>query len=819
MKQTKQTWKDEEIGYSSFWLDRKTFEDASAESLIAMADIQKAIGNFVKILTKKDIPVKYGQRRSYTDGKSVTLASTKDKDFDSTCGLALHEASHIVYTNFDTTNLEHQFCENLHAPSNIHWSVFEHQKNLHGLTNWLEDRRIDYLTKQAAPGYIGYYTAMYNKYFYLPSIGAFIKSKKCRRPSEFKDYDFHIVNFQHPESDLEALPGLRQIYNLMDIKHIGRLKSTEDVFNVTKVVYELILKYISIALTNPKPKPAPKKAPKNSKPTPSKSKAKTKKEKDNDSEGDDSEESGKGKKDSKDDKKESEKKGSGKSEKEDDKETDESSNGSGPSDDKEPEENDDEEGDSEPSDEGKDDEGSETEPSDEDIANEIAKHNEEMKDLEDPPMPKGMEKRLEKDLKDQQKFLEGNVDKSGVSKSTEQTLDLFKIGNAKLIICNAADKDSGITAKYKVLLLEHIPAHMFIKPPKDEEGHEHSAPMFEGSDYKMYQSFADGYPNKDLGKAYTSGVQLGTLLGRKLKIRSDERSLQTNHQKGGKLDKRRITAAGIGEEDVFFTLQTAKYGKTHLHISVDGSGSMGGGYEGCPFWNAMKMAVAVAKAASMTPNISVVVTLRTTVRFAQGNDYPAVVVIYDSRKEKMSKLAAILPHLRAGGPDTPEVLCYEAERTIIPQGRPTFDVHFMTLTDGGPNWSAVQNINGVKTKISLDRSGDRGDCKYLSAKDYCSLDSTDLTRKEIKRFKDKSINLAAYYISNYVTGGYDKVNAALKKYDSNDSTAKLILGNSGLSTFAEMYGKNGNVINTNNIVELSASINKMFLQAANLQSL
>jgi hypothetical protein len=144
-------------------------------------------------------------------------------------------------------------------------------------------------------------------------------------------------------------------------------------------------------------------------------------------------------------------------------------------------------------------------------------------------------------------------------------------------------------------------------------------------------------------------------------------------------------------------------------------------------------------------------------------------------------------------------------------------VHFMTLTDGRPNWSAVQNINGIKTKISLDKVGYRGN--NISVKDSYSFDSTELTQKEIKRFKDKSINLAAYYISDDITGGYDKVNAILRKYNSNNPTAKLVLDNSGLSTFAKMYGKTGTVINTNNIVELSVAINKMFLQAANLQSL
>ena len=41
---------------------------------------------------------------SYTDGKSVTIAGNiKPETFDQTVGLALHEGSHIAYTDFKTS--------------------------------------------------------------------------------------------------------------------------------------------------------------------------------------------------------------------------------------------------------------------------------------------------------------------------------------------------------------------------------------------------------------------------------------------------------------------------------------------------------------------------------------------------------------------------------------------------------------------------------------------------------------------------------------------------------------------------------------------
>ena len=98
---------------SSWWLGNDFFSedrdiltgdivsDRTSE-LIKLSGYRRAISNFVNIVTgKSDIPVRFAGRDSYTDGKSVTIsASIKDKDFDSTVGLALHEGSHVLLTDF-----------------------------------------------------------------------------------------------------------------------------------------------------------------------------------------------------------------------------------------------------------------------------------------------------------------------------------------------------------------------------------------------------------------------------------------------------------------------------------------------------------------------------------------------------------------------------------------------------------------------------------------------------------------------------------------------------------------------------------------------
>ena len=84
---------------AAYWMDLKQFDDKDP---IFLAQVQKGITNFVRILTEKDIPVEYATTGdSLTDGKTVYIASNiKEDTIDYTVGLALHEASHVLLTDF-----------------------------------------------------------------------------------------------------------------------------------------------------------------------------------------------------------------------------------------------------------------------------------------------------------------------------------------------------------------------------------------------------------------------------------------------------------------------------------------------------------------------------------------------------------------------------------------------------------------------------------------------------------------------------------------------------------------------------------------------
>ena len=241
--------------YSSFWLDDgwdttgsifdESEEKKKGVDLVALASYRRAISNFVSIVTgESDIKVTFNSHGdSYTDGKSVVISSKlDDKLFDSTVGLALHEGSHIKLSDFD-------FLKNLtgHIPNtivdqsnNLGTEYFTDVKNL---LNYVEDRRIDYFVFSNSPGYKGYYHSMYDKYFHSKVIDKALLTDEYTS-LDLDSYMFRIINLTNKNSDLDALPGLRKIYNTIFSK-VKTLSSTSESFYIACKVYQIILDNIT----------------------------------------------------------------------------------------------------------------------------------------------------------------------------------------------------------------------------------------------------------------------------------------------------------------------------------------------------------------------------------------------------------------------------------------------------------------------------------------------------------------------------------------------------------------------------------------------
>ena len=248
--------------YSSFWLDndvRRTsiFDEEETKKgvdLVALASYRRAISNFVSIVTgESDIKVTFNSRGdSYTDGKSVVISSKlDDKTFDSTVGLALHEGSHIKLSNFDfLRNIENEIPQEYYSRSEVFgWDKFEVCSKMKDLLNYVEDRRIDYFVFSNSPGYKGYYHSMYDKYFHSKIIDKALKSDEYTS-LDWDSYIFRIINLTNTNSDLNALPGLKEIRNLI-FKNVKSLDSTEDAFGVALKVFHILLDNIDVQIQNP----------------------------------------------------------------------------------------------------------------------------------------------------------------------------------------------------------------------------------------------------------------------------------------------------------------------------------------------------------------------------------------------------------------------------------------------------------------------------------------------------------------------------------------------------------------------------------------
>lgn len=244
---------------SDFWLqnfdDCDDHDDNFSESeslhtrkMIKLAAARRAITNYVSILTGKHLPVFYiTSDTNCTDGKSIYLSTniTEKEQFDVAVGLALHEGSHIVYTDMkvfmnvwmEVPRSIYNYTEHLNIDKK---SVGETCKTI---LNYIEDRYIDYTVYKNAPGYRGYYNKLYDHFFNKEEVSTALKSQLYRIPS-VNSYLYRIINFTNPDTDLQALPGLYEIAKIINLSNVQRLKTTKDRRNVAYEVAEVIYKNI-----------------------------------------------------------------------------------------------------------------------------------------------------------------------------------------------------------------------------------------------------------------------------------------------------------------------------------------------------------------------------------------------------------------------------------------------------------------------------------------------------------------------------------------------------------------------------------------------
>ena len=652
--------------YSSFWLDNgwdnnsSIFDDEPVKKgvdLVALASYRRAISNFVSIVTGlSDIKVTFkSSGDSYTDGKSVVISSKlDDKLFDSTVGLALHEGSHIKLSDFDfLKNLENNIPkEYFNRANDKGYKDNEVLSMVKDLLNYVEDRRIDNYVFTSSPGYKGYYHSLYDKYFHSKVIDKALKTNEYTDVN-WDSYIFRIINLTNKNSDLNSLPGLKDIRYLI-FGSVKNLKSTEAAFGIALSVFDIILNNLPDGI-----------------------------ESTDEDTGEVTVEKGEGSPDGEGDSVDGE-------------------SGDSSSDDK-------------------------------------------------PELTENQKKQLGNAIKKQKKFMDGDIPKKALSKKDKASMDSVESAGMKYVDVaeNVMDRWSGKKTPTKVLMVKK-----FTKSLAESD----TISMIYRPDYP--------YGRLDENKeAINTGLVMGTILGRKLQVRGESRETKWSRKDSGRIDKRLIAELGFGNERVFETSFIEQYSDAFLHISVDASGSMGGN----KWINTMTCVSAIAKACSMINNVDLVISFRSTqntsgdgYRRRGSKEYPLMLIAYDSRVDKISKVKNLF-HLLTPAGTTPEGLCFEAIMKEIEVGSNDKDSYFLNFSDGMPMFGN-DDI------------------------DYHHDTAIDHTNKMVKMIRERGVKVLSYFIGS--------------EYEMKSAT----------NTFKRMYGNDAEFIDVTSVLPVAKTMNKAFLK-------
>ena len=664
--------------YSSFWLDSgwdnntsifDNEEKKKGVDLIALASYRRAISNFVSIVTgESNIKVNFtATGDSYTNGKEVTISSKlDDKLFDSTVGLALHEGSHIKLSDFDfLKRIENEIPTEYYIRAEAFgFEKYDVVDKIKNLLNYVEDRRIDYFVFTNSPGYKGYYHSMYEKYFHSKIIDKALVTDEYT-DKDWDSYIFRIINLTNKNSNLDVLPGLREIHSLV-FKNVKNLDSTEDAFGVALKVFHILMDNLEVPTLN--------------------------QSQENES-GDESEGSESG---------EGSEAGEGSKEMSDEEFNQALENGVG---------------------EGNGDgEGSKVE------------------------LTEAQKKQLQNAIDKQKKFMNGNIAKKKLSKRDKGQLDTVESSGMSYVdVAGATNVYTNKKTPTKVILVK-----------------KYTKALAESDTIRMISNPNCRWGIADTKLAVNKGLVMGTMLGKKLQVRGESRETKWSRLDSGRIDKRLIAELGFGNERVFNTSFIESYSDAFLHISVDASGSMGG----AKWTNTMTSVSAIAKACSMINNVDLVISFRTTQDSqsgrGRGSSNPLMLIGYDSRVDKISKVRDLFPLLRSSG-TTPEGLCFEAIMKEIEFGSNDKDSFFLNFSDGMPMFN-----------------NDDVDYNYDTAINH--------TAKMVKEIRGRGVKVLSYFIGD--------------SWDMERST----------KTFKKMYGKDAAFVDVTSVVAVAKTMNKLFLE-------
>jgi hypothetical protein len=638
--------------HSSYWLDDDIFNDdpdtptpigIDMNRIIRLAAVRRAVANFVSILSGKNIPVRYSSgKQSYTDGQSVVIAAEEDPaKFDSLVGLALHEGSHILLTDFKfiaavqrlRNCIERHFMPNAWTTVDMppmssqndnvlnhllpdglkyrgklpdageasyevwnnlpYWNLTERMLgDIHTIMNILEDRRIDQYVYRNAQGYRPYYDALYAKYFLTTEMEKNLKFNPEWRELTIENYINRLLFAIHPASDPDALPGLRALINRMNLATIDRVGPEHDPKENGKAIFTLRVPtftecpilwqeactlYMHI-LQYVQLTPNPSNS---------------------------------------------------------DKELVESVNQTALN--------------GLPNLDGNPQTPSDMQPT------EVERNTKGRgKNIQSVP-GKYNPNKAKTDLEKIRQFMSETTKKKAAKKVEQEAIAALETANADMVDL----KGDGIVGG-RCMVLRKITDSLLTQPW-----------------YIFSKSWWDG---DGMEAAIRAGNRMGAILHHRLQVRNDPvLTKQTRLPQGG-LDRRLLAQLGMDITSVFQTSRIDQHRPVLLHLTLDASGSMGG-----KKWSkVVTVATAIAYLSAKLQNVDAVISLR------GGADIPLVSIIYDSR---INHLQHYYRYIRQIGPSgsTPEGLAFKATMQLILENTTTHDVYLVNFCDGEPSFGFMNN--------------------------------------------------------------------------------------------------------------------------------
>ena len=723
--------------HSSYWLDYEQFKyDAANFDLVDLMEYRQTIKNFVSILTGKDIPVRFKTSKtpydmphpdgSFTDGKYIQIAALrKNSKFDVNVGLALHEASHVVLTDFKISTMFRNadysgnmvddprmlaIMERLREYYDILYPI---SASWHKITNLFEDVRIDEYVIKTAPGYKGYYDALYNEYLFNDKIKSLMIDPRSRTLT-IDNYLRHLMVYKRPDRIPNALPGLAEMYNIIDNTDIAGMKNTYDVAefagNMLIKICEVIHEHQRSALNSLEDGKNTKSS------TDVAEAATTSNGGSNDSTDNDSTDDA-----------ESPNDGSM---------GDSSIPGHGPGNSDSYE--------SEGSDGSTDSTSADsttTGDADGDGNESTAASEEELTSLSNKEQTA-----LDKAMQELNDFINHKINQDGPGGGAVQKAD------AALI--NQLDEKAIIT-----------------KLPSFNDTKCIYIPKVKPSDYvDKSRSIQNLYKVRGCNDRFDNSIQAGLaaakLIERKLAVREEERITEYTHLKSGRVDSKRLAYATL-IDDIFKKSYIESYPESYIHISVDASSSM---VSNNRIESAIEMLVALAKGTENLKSIHLKIDFRGTVNYNNNNKNMATsIVAYDSKYNSVNDFLTYIKYMTLDS-ITPESLCYESIANDMMRDSAGKHAIFITLTDGEPNMHSIySNCNGqgynyitavphIKKMMKKFHNANIGTLAYFIDGDEDALSRSNSTES---RFKE-SYGSSAHFISS---GDFRKLLATINKVE------------------------------------------------------